>query len=758
LSVIQATEIDYELHSLGWKAFQNLSITVASEIWGQVIQSYFDSNDGGRDGAFHGAWTPQNQESFDGSYTIQCKFTSNKDKLLTLSNLKDELVKADRLAKEGLANTYILFANAKLTGVNAEKIQSAFLKISGINHFSVYGRERISQIIHSSPKLRMLVPRIYGLGDLSQILDERAYNQAQDILSSLGDDLAKFIITKAYEQSAKALSEHGFVLLLGDPMCGKSTIAAALAVGALDEWQCETIKVRDADDFVKHSNPHEKQLFWIDDAFGATQFDWGMSSNWSRTFPHVSAAIKRGSKVIFTSRSYIYRAATKYLKQSALPVINESQVVIHVEDLTKEEKDQILYNHIKLGSQLPEFKTEIKPFLNDIADHQKFSPEIARRLGNPIFTKNLHLSKFGLSNFVEKPLEMLCEIINTIGDSSRSALALVFLRGGNLPSPLCMTPEEKQAITKLGGDVTKVVDGLESLKDSLLLNVHNENQYAWKFKHPTVQDAFASIVASSPDLMDIYLTGASLNKILNEVSCGKVGIWGASVIIPSTLYDGIMSKLDTLNLDNWRDKDMLCRFLTYRCDKNFLQLYLNRHPNFISTLSASSNLSCCYEIDVIATLHQLNLLPEAERLRNVQLLRSLAVEIPDAGFISDNIKSIFNKNEFLNILQLVKNQLLPNIEDVINKLKYDYNGDEGDDPDTYFESLRETCNEYKSVFEEDKTSILLLNEALTKIEWVIEGLLDDYPEHQNSGDLYTKKDEVLKTSNSLRSIYDDVDI
>ncbi len=38
----------------------------------------------------------------------------------------------------------------------------------------------------------MLVPRVYGLGDLSQILDERAYSQAREILSALGDDLGKF--------------------------------------------------------------------------------------------------------------------------------------------------------------------------------------------------------------------------------------------------------------------------------------------------------------------------------------------------------------------------------------------------------------------------------------------------------------------------------------------------------------------------------------------------------------------------------------
>ena len=160
-----------------------------------------------------------------------------------------------------------------------------FENIPGVKRVKCYGRERITRIIRESSRLRMLVPQVYGLGDLSQILDERAYRQTQEILSSLGGDLGKFVITDAYRQSAKALVKHGFVLLLGEPMCGKSTIAAMLSMGALDEWGCSTVKVLDADDFVKHFNPLEKQLFWVDDAFGPTQFDLNRAVNWNQAFP-----------------------------------------------------------------------------------------------------------------------------------------------------------------------------------------------------------------------------------------------------------------------------------------------------------------------------------------------------------------------------------------------------------------------------------------------------------------------------------------
>ena len=63
----------------------------------------------------------------------------------------------------------------------------------------------IEDQIKESTKLRMLVPRVYGLGDLSQILDERAYAQARAVLESLREDLAKVVITDSYRKAVRAL-------------------------------------------------------------------------------------------------------------------------------------------------------------------------------------------------------------------------------------------------------------------------------------------------------------------------------------------------------------------------------------------------------------------------------------------------------------------------------------------------------------------------------------------------------------------------
>ena len=752
---IQATEPTYELHSLGWKAFQQLCVTVASEIWGQVVEGFFDSNDGGRDGAFYGTWKAVRGESFAGAFTIQCKFFASRNKVLRLSDLKDELSKAERLAARGLSESYILFTSARLTGAAEETIRAAFEAVPGIKRFAAYGSDRISQFIRESPRLRALIPRVYGLGDLSQIMDERAYAQAREILSSLGDDLAKFVITNAYRNSAKALVDHGFVMLLGEPACGKSAIAAGLALGALDEWGCFTLKIRDADDFIAHSNPHEaKQFFWIDDAFGSTQLDWQGTINWNSAFPHIRAAIRRGAKFVFTSRDYIYRNARNFLKESALPVMNEAQVVIRVEELTKDEREQILYNHVRLGSQPSAFKREIKPLLAAVAAHKRFSPEIARRLGNPAFTKKLYLTAYWLDNFVEHNTELLQEVIRTLDTGSRSAIALVFIRDGSLQSPITLTSEEERAIELLGASPGEVRTAITALDGSLLIQVEQRGSVWWRFKHPTIRDAFASLVAENRELMDIYLLGTPVERLLTEVSCGNSKLRGIKVSVSADRYESLMPRIESFLRDRWENRSAVNRFLASRCGRPFLARFVERNPDFLSSLEVMSYFYAVSDVDVVNRLHQLELLPEVERHRHVERVHDLAVLTPDAGFLDQEIISFLTDQETQDILDHVRATLLPDLEKCIGNWRD--NHDRREDPEEGFRHLKTALRDYQRALGDDPSSSAFINTALTRIDEVVEKLQAEVPEFPDWGDHYPRQAPSEDLAGS-RSIFDDVD-
>ncbi|HZV71418.1 MAG TPA: hypothetical protein VFG10_17805 [Saprospiraceae bacterium] len=751
----QAALVNYELHTLGWKAFQSLCATIVSEIWGQTVQTYFDSNDGGRDGAFQGVWIVSKEQLFEGTFTIQCKFTSKADRQLKLSDLKDEVVKAERLASKGLADNYFLFSNANLTAKNDEIIREAFEGIPGIKKFKTYGLDWLSRQIRESPRLRMLVPRIYGLGDLSQIMDERAYGQATEILSALGDDLSKFVITNAFRKSASAINDHGFVLLLGEAACGKSTIAAALALGAIDKWNSSTVKICSPSEFSRHWNPNEpKQLFWVDDAFGATQVDWSKTFEWNNLFPHVQTAIKKGAKIIFTSRDYVYKRARESLKETALPLLKESQVVINVQEITKIERQQILYNHIKLGDQSRVFKSNIKQFLASAAEHPKFSPEIARRLGNRAFTKSLNVSHAGIEDFILRPMDFLTEIIRTLDEHSRAALALIFMRAGTLPSPIEMTDQEERAVGLLSSSPGKVRTAFSPLDGSLLLNVLEDGCHVWRYKHPTIRDAFASLVAEDLELMDIYLTGSPMDKIFQEVTCGNCKLDGVKVIVPANRYDFIIRRIQEFDISQWYNKSALMRFLAFRCDKSFLHLFLVNNPSFLNSLNVISYLNACSEINLIIKLQTLKLLPEVNRIVIVNTIKDLAVSTPDAGFLSKEVRKIITDKECLEILEAVRLDLLPNLETTIKDLEYSF--ESKNDPDEHFGDLKSSLDRYKLVFEDDAEATTKIEIALTKIDTIIDNLHSQYSKDDSDYE-FQEHSKIDPSMNIDRSIFDDID-
>jgi len=288
----------FDLHRLGWHNFQELCSTVTREVLGQTALAFLTVHDGGRDGAFYGTWAPKNGATLlSGAFVVQCKHFSKPNATFQSSDLTDELPKINSLVKKGRCENYILMTNATLSG-KTEEVLHALVREAGVKVFLAYGFEWLCQQIRERKRLRMLVPRLYGLGDLSQILDDRAYAQAQALLESLQEDMSKFVVTAVYHRAAAAITDRGFVLLKGEPAAGKTSIAASLAMAAIDQWGCSTVKVISPAEIHQHWNPHEPtQFFWIDDAFRVGQYESGLALAWNHVFPEVSAAIRRGGAV-----------------------------------------------------------------------------------------------------------------------------------------------------------------------------------------------------------------------------------------------------------------------------------------------------------------------------------------------------------------------------------------------------------------------------------------------------------------------------
>lgn len=752
----------YDLHTLGWHSFQQLCLTIVREVLGQTVESFLDGNDGGRDGAFTGTWKPSGNENLAGRSVIQCKFTSRPAYVLQLSDLTDEVEKAKRLVDAGRCDCYVLLTNAGVTGTRVEEVESLFLA-AGAKQVVVYGVTWLTQQIQEHKRLRMLVPRVYGLGDLSQILDERAYAQAHAIIESMREDLAKVVVTEAYQRAADALDRHSFVLLVGEPAAGKTTIASMLAMAALDQWDASLLKLDEPAEVAKRWNPDEpSQFFWLDDAFGVTQYEEFLVQGWNRILPQLRPMLRKGAKIVMTSRDYIYNRARRDLKESAFPLFKESQVVIDVHELTAQERRQILYNHLKLGKQPTSFLTGIKPFLETVADHPRFIPEMARRLGDPLFTKDLVIDPYYLGQFVDKREQLLHEVLRGLDANSKAALALIYMRNDRLASPIALQPAEVDALQRLGSDLGGCISGLEALAGSLVVRTSTSGEAVWRFKHPTIGDAYAELLAQSSELLGIYLQGSDPDRLVEQVSCGDVAIEKA-VVVPTALFPIMFSKLDQLGESKAHKNYWLSRFdvrrkrfgfLSNRCAKEFLTAYLDKHSELLATVSCPGlMLSLAPEVRLAARLHALGLLPEANRLQFVHTVSQYAIEGRDTDALDNaTIRGVFTDAEHASLVTQVQAQLLPKLHSIRINHQSDWDSDQSREDHMWaFVSSLQTL---RRCYQHDPAAMAIIDaESSLTDEWINE---DDSnpapPQPRKLGKL-----ETLSEATQVRSIFDDID-
>jgi len=690
--------ISFDLHVLGWKAFEDLAGCIFGDVLGQTLEVFAAGVDGGRDAAFVGTWLEtETGETYTGSFCIQCKHTSKATRAISLAAIRDELEKVTRLAEAGLADNYFLVTNYSVPAGLAADIEMSIIE-SGAKTARVFGAEWISSKICENPKLRRLVPRLYGLGDLTQIVTHQAYRQAIGVLESIAPDLATFVPTEAYRRSAHALQEHGFVLLIGEPASGKTTIANLLAISAADEWDLQTLMISRPEDFSNLWNPDDPgQFLWVDDAFGSTQYDPNRVAEWNQLLPKLKAAIKGGARVVFTSRDYIFASARRDLELSAFELLSDSRVLIEVEKLVEIERQMILYNHLKSGAQPKTFKTAIKPYLQDAVGVTKFLPEIARRLANPKFTSRMRVSREGLITFFEKPVDVLLDVVSSIAQGEKAAIGLVFISGGRLPIPVASSPSTLNTLELLGATLGEVKAALSSLDDSLLRRVRDSDQEFWVFRHPTIRDAYATLVGTNPELIDIYLAGVTAEQMMTEITCGASGVEGAKIVVPPDRYDLVIGKLRDSDLPKTFWGSPVKTFLSTRCSPKFITKYFQSGEvsECIPTGGAWAISSAHSGLRILSTLSASGMLPEPIRKETADTILRICEQEHSCRFAdSPWVTTILTKNEIDDTLRRVGEQLFTTGEEVISNLEADW--DKESDPEDLFYEITRTLRMIES--------------------------------------------------------------
>jgi hypothetical protein len=642
-----------------------------------------------------------------GHLVVQCKATVKDGSTLSLAHLSDEIAKAKKLVENGRCDSYILMTNATVSGESAGKIEDE-LKAVGVKHFMVYERNSINLAIAGNSRLRRFVPRVYGLGDLSSILDERRYDQAKALIASLGKDLSTFVPTESHKRAVEAVEKHGFVLLLGDPAAGKTVIASTLAAAAMHEWDCLVQRPTTPEALVTGWNPNEpSQFFWIDDVFGTVRYDPSKAESWIANAPSIKAAIAGGAKVVLTSRSYIWNEARKVVKPYTFPLLSDNQVVIDLAELSLSEKKRMLYNHIRLGNQDLSFKQQLRPYLAGVAALPSFKPEIARRLGSKEFTRGLVPHKPAVRRFFTHNDEFTAEIFEALDVHYKAALSLVYMSVDGLQAPLTTAGISLEVISNLSTSIMQVSDALSAMEGSFVRLVKTGDDLHWQFWHPTLREGFAGLISSDPQLLGVFVEGLTPSNIVEKLNCGGVARKtgrGNVVAVPRSLYPNVIRRLkgfmpsaDSVFSISYQET-RYAGFLVDGTSDEFLRLMLQEDPDLVARLlPRSERLDSSMVIRLCSRLHSLGLLDDPSRSWIVSESSRRAVDVPDDSWISETVLGLHNVEEISALVARVREELLPNVDGLIDSWWDGWDSEE-DDPDEYFMSLIACFDSYNVYF------------------------------------------------------------
>lgn len=750
---------DLALHTIGWRAFQDLCSQVCEVVLGRPVEIFREAQDGGQDAVF--LIPSQNGEQAIG--TIQCKHTSDAGKALKAGDLSAEIGNVEELVKSGQAETYAFMTNMSVDAPVAAAMR-AKLRELGVRKPHILGRQYIVRVIRSSARLRALVPQVYGLGDLTSIVDERLSEQSRALLDSWIPKLRTYVPTQAHRDAVNAISDHGVVLLLGNPSSGKSAIGAIVSTIASENPDNTVLALTSPRDFEAGWNPNDPgRFFWIDDAFGSNVLRDDYVQDWASAFSKLRAAIKHGNRFLLTSRKHIYEAARRRFGQRNLTQFADGSAVVDVGELTFEEKAQILYNHINFGEQSQSWRSSVKPHLAAVAAVVDFLPGIAERLGDPNFTKGLAPREISLVRFMEEPTEHLIDTVSALDEQLKAALYLVYVHQAGF-DPNDHDTAAAQAVADLTGfTVTKIQDCFAELKGSFL----KQSGAKWTFAHPTISDALTGILRQKPHMMAALIRGAPIDTILGSFTCEGSPLIRDALVIPSTLDQALVARLSRTPDERHRNW-MLFHFLSYRASDAVFTKVIGQYPELLQRLCWQTNpLANNPRIHTYARAHQFGLLPDGLRHEAAIHLENTALSDLDLSFFADKqMLALISPLRLVGLGMALRTIILPDLEEKIDEISADADLDE--EPDSHFKTLLDALDSIEEMdvnLDDDAAS--LIDDARDQVKRAIDRLEERKRERDEETEDDTdwthivtqKKEEPSppEPAATKRSVFDDVD-
>lgn len=277
----------FHYHDMNSGEFETLVILICKEILGQGTQGFSAGRDGGRDAKFHGKADlyPSRSSPWEGITIIQAKHTNGIDKSYNdtgffsatskTCTVAQEVKKIVKLIDEQELDSYMLFANRKLSGGTQAEITSYLANETGLDleKIGVLGRDDLNMflgrykymvdMVNLTPLTKAPIIRPSDLADLieefAKVFDRLAITNdfspvirttyaQKNIINNMRDDAAE------YYKKQYMMYMHQIDTFLKDPM---NQSLQSKYQEAVEEFQ------------IKFIIPKKRDLKYFDEIFDA---------------------------------------------------------------------------------------------------------------------------------------------------------------------------------------------------------------------------------------------------------------------------------------------------------------------------------------------------------------------------------------------------------------------------------------------------------------------------------------------------------
>ncbi len=417
--------MSYDLDRLGWLQFQQLCAFVLELDAGVAPRGWQGDADRCRFiNVESGLGPPLLRSTMSDRVLVQCAWLrpgSVPPVVMALEQLAIE--HADEL--HGL-RSYVLMANGEAVDHRPG--------VHDLLTVEVLDTPTLSARIDARPELRLAMPSLLGVRELDPLIPAAVAERSTMDRGEAERLAAVFVGTRAYHRAVRTLREHRFAVLTGPPEMGKTAIARMVALAKMtDGWEAH--ECTSHEDVQTALDPHARQVFIADDAFGSTEYRADSAERWARAMERLLGALDDRHWLIWTSRPAPLHAALHRLhsERGAERFPAPARVLVDAGILDAEEKVLILFRHAKQADLPDSVCAGLRTSGPEIVASPTFTPERIRRLVHRLSRGDRNVSH-AADIELTTPTEAMATSFGALGDEHRDLLvALLDTPPGPVP-------------------------------------------------------------------------------------------------------------------------------------------------------------------------------------------------------------------------------------------------------------------------------------------------------------------------------------